>query len=313
MDYNAYMKAYPHIREMMIWHTPYYPPTGMYFVYYVLPCLLVFAGVILYLLRFSRWRQPEVSSSKSQLICLCVALASFLLLLYSINFRVGSTPGDTFGSRYMPYSIIKEGNFNLDEFPFLQDANYYTRKQNGHWVSKYPPGVPVMALPVYIFPVLAGLPVDSPHVPCLEKLSASLLTALSAVFFFLAVKMLLSNGWALFLTLVYGAGTCSWSVSSSSLYQHAPTQLLLILTLYLLLKGINEAKFVKWAGLTLSAAVVCRPLFCPKGAIFISDTIRNKSRVSQNINRFSGYDMDVKIHVSFYKVILVVNFHIRCP
>jgi len=159
----------------------------------------------------------------------------------------------------MPYSIIKEGNFNLDEFPFLQDANYYTRKQNGHWVSKYPPGTPVMALPVYILPVLAGLPVDSPHVPCLAKLSASLLTALSVVFFFLAVRMYLSEGWALFLALIYGAANCSWSVSSSSLYQHAPAQLLLILTVYLLLKGISEVKYIKWAGLALSAAVVCRP------------------------------------------------------
>jgi len=159
----------------------------------------------------------------------------------------------------MPYSIIKEGNFNLDEFPFLQDANYYTRKQNGHWVSKYPPGAPIMALPVYIFPVLAGLPVDSPHIPCLEKLSASLLTALSAVLFFLAVRMLTSEGWALFLALIYGTTTCSWSVSSSSLYQHAPAQLLLILTVYLLLKGLSKTRFIKWAGLTLSFAVVCRP------------------------------------------------------
>jgi len=159
----------------------------------------------------------------------------------------------------MPYTIIKEGNFNLDEFPFLQDANYYTRKQNGHWVSKYPPGAPIMALPVYIFPILTGLPVDSPHVPCLEKLSASLLTALSAVFFFLAVKMLIGENWALFLALIYGTATCSWSVSSSSLYQHAPAQLLLTLTLYLLLKGLSEVRFIKWAGLTLSAAFVCRP------------------------------------------------------
>ena len=158
MDYNAYMNAHPHMREMMIWHTPYYPPAGMYFLYYILPWILAFAGAILCLFRFSGRRTPAKCSRGEpmcslRLICLCCALASFLLLLYSINFRVGSTPGDTFGSRYMPYSIIKEGNFNLDEFPFLQDANYYTRKQNGHWVSKYPPGTPVMALPVYILPV----------------------------------------------------------------------------------------------------------------------------------------------------------------
>ena len=264
MDYNTYMNAHPHMREMMIWHTPYYPPTGMYFVYYILPWILVFAGTILCLSLFSK--RGTLGKSSSKLIILCVALMSFLLLFYSINFRVGSTPGDTLGSRYMPYSIIKEGNFNLDEFPFLQDANYYTREQNGHWVSKYPPGAPVMALPVYIFPVLAGLPVDSPHVPCLEKLSASLLTALSAVFFFLVVRILLCacdstrrEGWALFLALIYGVATCSWSVSSSSLYQHAPAQLLLILAVYLLLRGVSEARFIKWAGLMLSAAAVCRP------------------------------------------------------
>jgi len=259
VDYSTYMNAHPHMREMMIWHTPYYPKTGMYFVYYVLPWILASAVAIWYLLRVSKRNSPEESNNKLRLICLCVALTSSLLLLYSVNFRVGSTPGDTFASRYMPYSIIKEGNFNVDEFPFLQDENYYTRKQNGHWVSKYPPDAPVMALPVYIFPILAGLPVDSPHVPCLEKLSASLLTALSVVIFFLAVRMLTNEGWALFLALIYGAATCSWSVSGSSLFQHAPAQLLLILTVYLLLRGITDERFIKWTGFTLSAAVVCRP------------------------------------------------------
>ena len=279
MDYNRYMDAFPHMREMMIWHTPYYPPFFLYLVYYVLPWIILTALSSFTFLRLSTRQKetPEHLSTNQNIterISIYVALVSILMLIYSVNFRVGSTPGDTFGARYLPFSIIKNGNFNLDQFPFLQNSNYYTRQENNHWVSKYPPGAPILALPIYLFPVMLGLPVDSPHVPCLEKMTASLATALSALFLFLTAKIFLSRNGAFLLALIYGTATCSWSISSSSLWQHGPCQFFLALTLYLLTKGSgfqqpNNAtskkdnpqhqRWIKWSGLTVASAVVCRP------------------------------------------------------
>ena len=273
------MDAYPHMREMMIWHTPYYPPFSLYLVYYVLPWIVLIVLSSLTFFRLSKL-QKETSDQLStnqgivERVSIYVALVSLLMLIYSINFRVGSTPGDTFGARYLPFSMIKNGNSNLDQFPFLQNRNYYTRQENNHWVSKYPPGAPILALPIYLFPVMFGLPVDSPHVPCLEKMTASLVVALSALFLFLTAKIFLSRNWAFLLALIYGTATCSWSISSSSLYQHGPCQFFLALTLYLLAKGSdfyqsNDAdkktdnpqhqRWIKWSGLTVASAVVCRP------------------------------------------------------
>ena len=194
-----------------------------------LPWILLIVSSSLTFLRFSSLQQTtsdwlSINKGFIKRISTHVALVSILMLIYSINFRVGSTLGDTFGARYLPISIIKEGNFNLDQFPFLQDRNYYTRQENDHWVSKYPPGAPILALPIYLVPVMFGLPVDSPHVPCLEKMTASLAITLSALFLFLATKIFLSRNWAFFLALLYGTATCSWSISSSSLYQHGPCQ-----------------------------------------------------------------------------------------
>ena len=132
MDYGRYMDAYPHMREMMIWHTPYYPPFFLYLVYYVLPWIVLIVLASLTFFRLSKL-QKETSDQLStnqgivERVSIYVALVSLLMLIYSINFRVGSTPGDTFGARYLPFSMIKNSNSNLDQFPFLQNSNYYTR------------------------------------------------------------------------------------------------------------------------------------------------------------------------------------------
>ena len=105
-------------------------------------------------------------------------------------------------------------------------------------IPAWGPNFSVADIPLsYLFPVMFGLPVDSPHVPCLEKMTASLVVALSALFLFLTAKIFLSRNWAFLLALIYGTATCSWSISSSSLYQHGPCQFFLALTLYLLAKG----------------------------------------------------------------------------
>jgi hypothetical protein len=199
--------------------------------------------------------------------------ASFLLfvsvlLVYLANGRVVGA-GDTLPARYLPFSLLREQNFDLDEFPSLYDGDarrnfpvldgvpYFLRYRAGHYVSAYSPGPSMLALPIYALPVLAGAPVE-PWARGLEKLSAATIAALSVVFLFWALKALTTRGWAVAIAAIYAFGTSTWSVSSQALWQHGPSQLFLSLVLVCLVKGLKDERFLPYAGFALAAATVMR-------------------------------------------------------
>ena len=72
-------------------------------------------------------------------------LLLFLLtiLIYSLNDRT-LWSGDTIPARYLPLSLVRELDFDLDEFPFLYESTlpYYLTSRYGHIISAYPPGPP---------------------------------------------------------------------------------------------------------------------------------------------------------------------------
>lgn len=199
--------------------------------------------------------------------------ASFLLflivaLVYLANGRsIGS--GDTLPARYLPFSLLRAHDFNLDEFPLLygegalrtfpvqEGIPYFLSYRDGHYFSAYSPGPGVLALPVYVLPVLAGVPADM-WAPALEKLSATAITALSVVFLFWALREMVGRRWALGIAAIYAFGTSSWSASSQALWQHGPSQLFLTLLLVCLVRGMKDERFLAYAGFTMSAATVMR-------------------------------------------------------
>jgi hypothetical protein len=100
------------------------------------PTILLLALVIWRILLGQRTWSWDVFSSHDAAI-----LFSVLLIVYLANGRtLGS--GDTVPARYLPLSILREGNFDLDEFPFLyaRGTPYYLRRAKGHVVSDYPVG-----------------------------------------------------------------------------------------------------------------------------------------------------------------------------
>lgn len=201
-----------------------------------------------------------------------LASTSFLLflvvlLVYVANGRaIGA--GDTLPARYLPFSILRGHSFNLDEFPFLygEEARraavldgipYFLRYRDGHYLSAYSPAPAILALPVYVAPVLVGVSAEV-WAPGLEKLSGAAITALSVVFLFWALTGLVSRGWALGIAAIYAFGTSSWSVSSQALWQHGPSQLFLALLLVCLVRGMKDERFLAYAGFAMSAATVMR-------------------------------------------------------
>lgn len=193
-----------------------------------------------------------------------------VVLVYLANGRVIGA-GDTVPARYLPMSVLREFDFDLDEFPFLYNETgkaqypllggipYFLRLVNGHYISAYPPGPALVALPIYLIPVIADMPATSEWVVCLEKLSASLITAISVLFLFWALRERIADRWAVIIALLYALGTSSFSVSSQALWQHGPSQLFLAVSLFLFSRGLKEERYIAYAGFTLASAVVMRP------------------------------------------------------
>ena len=90
-------------------------------------------------------------------------------------------------------------------------------------------------------------------------LTASLLTALAAVFVFLAARGLVRPLPALLVALAFGLGSCAWPVSSQALWQHPASSFCLSLGAWLLLRSGERPRAAAWCGAALGMAVLCRP------------------------------------------------------
>jgi hypothetical protein len=209
-----------------------------------------------------------------------VLLFCGLLTLYLANGRT-LWSGDTLPARYLPISVLREGNFDLDEFPFLYTPAgthhpelsppatftrkgdlwlpYYVERAGGHYVSLYPVAGPLLAALVYVPSVLGGLPAEHPIFYTLEKLAAAALVALSVAVLYLALLRVSTEPRALAIALVYAVGTSSLSVSSQALWQHGPSQLALAAALYGALRSRGAPRWGAATGFCLGVAVICRP------------------------------------------------------
>ena len=181
------------------------------------------------------------------------------IFLYTLN---GPTvwSSDTVPARYLPISIINDLDLDLDEFTFEDKDRYAFNQARGHTVSAYPPWAGVLAVPMYLMPVLRGEDEHTLPLLDLEKRSAALITALSVIVVYFTARRLTRERWAWLIALIFGFGTTSFSVSSQALWQHGPSQLFVALTLYCLVRGLNEPWFSALAGLPLGLAFICRPL-----------------------------------------------------
>ncbi len=229
-------------------------------------------------------------------------LALLAFVVYNANLR-SITSADTFPTRYLPISIVREHDLDLDEFPFLRAARpgvaradgdsastpYYLQRARGHYMSTYPVLPAVLAAPVYAVPVLMGL-TDGPGAALgysrteivgtlLSKVAASLAVALSVAAVYLTLLRATTARGAWWGALVYAFGTSSWSVSSQGLWQTAMSQPLIALALYWLVRGRDDERYTVWAGLPLAMAVACRPPTVIVAAVMAAYVLRHAPRL----------------------------------
>src|SRR5436305_9158530 len=191
------------------------------------------------------------------------------LLVYNANGRAISS-GDTYPARYLPFAIWRYHGVLLDPIATLtaqgQDGTAYwmVPVPGGHIVSLYPVVLPVLLAPLYL-PAVGYLHLRGwtdwrlDHVArIMEKLSASLLAALSASLLYLLLRRRAAAPIALLLTLAYAFGTTTWVISSQALWQHGMAELLVIGAL-LLLTGPCTAPRALAAGLLCGLIAGNRP------------------------------------------------------
>ncbi len=142
-------------------------------------------------------------------------------------------------------------------------APYYLvpTKRTGEYVGQYGPGAGLCALPVFAaLHAAGGNLADHPRTLWYAaKFVASVFAAGSAVCVFLIALRFVGRRPALVITLAYALGTNVWSVSSQTLWQHAPNEFFLALGVWYLVRVGEGRRMAAYCALSLAAAVVCRP------------------------------------------------------
>jgi len=182
-----------------------------------------------------------------------------LFLIYNLTLESPLT-GDCMPNMYLPLSILRHGSISLSFFPELYAAGrpYYLVPFQGGLHSIFGIGAALFAVPFYL-PLAFGN--SSPSfitLIYLAKLVASFYAALSAALIYAALRRITSREWALTVALLYGLATPTFCTSSQALWQHPPSQFLLSLTIYFLVRGREERRFTALSGLPLGFAVLVR-------------------------------------------------------
>ena len=203
----------------------------------------------------------------------------FLLLLlfaiYNANLRTISTD-DTLPNRLLPFDLLLDHNLYLDRWikPLLAEplgphGAYFAAKSHGRFISAYPITTPVFVAPLYVLPALwlsRHTPPLYPHstsffvaVITMEKLSASLIAAMSGAVLFLALRKVASRRVSLVVALIYGLASNTWTISSQALWRHGLTELSFAFLLWALLRPPDSRGTAFWAGLALAVASANMP------------------------------------------------------
>jgi hypothetical protein len=203
-------------------------------------------------------------------------LLLLLLVIYNSNFRTTGWD-DTFPARFLPFSLLLDHSLYLDQWiqprlarPQGYHGAYFAAKSHGHWMSIYPIITPLVVTPLYVLPAWWLSRQSPPLYPysrlfvliadTMEKLSASLIAAMSGALLFLALRKMASRNVSLVVALIYGLASNTWAISSQALWRHGLTELSFAFLLWALFRVPDSPSAPFWAGLALAVAAANKPL-----------------------------------------------------
>jgi hypothetical protein len=192
-------------------------------------------------------------------------------LVYFLNERTIAT-GDS-----VPNSLLVLNWFFNDRLDFdnFRNSYLYTNGQipwffveakHQHLSSLYPIGTAIVSLPIYacfyLFLIAQGAQIDLASADFnaqrlfFEKISATILTALSVVIFYQISRIKFDRSVSLITAFIFAFATQTWMISSQGLWQHTATNLVLLCTLLCLAKA-NLSQGLKRKLLILNAGIFC--------------------------------------------------------
>ncbi len=201
------------------------------------------------------------------------------LLVYNANRRtIGAL--DTYPARYLPFAIWRDHTVLLDpiatiaaqgrhvttwwKVPPPGTAYWMVPASGGHVISLYSVALPVLIAPLYL-PAVGYLQLQGwtdariQHTArVMEKLTASLVAAVSASLLYLLLSRRAAAPIALLLTVAYAFGTTTWMIGSQALWQHGMGELLVIGALLLLTAPSTTLRAIA-AGLVCGLIAANRP------------------------------------------------------
>jgi len=203
-------------------------------------------------------------------------LLALLLVLYNLNFRTIHI-NDSLPARYLPFSLLLHRSLYLD--PWVKrfvgqqigpSGMYFVGEFRGHWISSYPILEPLLITPLYVFPawwLSRQSPPPDPNgtlfvlvADTMEKLSASLIAALSGGVLFLALRRIAAPMVSFVVALVYGLAANTWAISSQALWRQGLTELAFAFLLWALFRLPESPRAPFWVGLALGVAAVNKHL-----------------------------------------------------
>jgi len=182
--------------------------------------------------------------------------------------------GDSVPAKYLTCAIVRGDGFYLDRYRHEvlkwwphPGMPYYVTMVDGHYVSRYPIGPVLVALPFAMPQILLldrthpGWETSDPEwFDTIAKRSAAAITTLAALAL-LVVLLKLGLGREAWLAATAAAlGSNLWCTASQSLWQHGPAALMLTLVVLLLLPESPSRVRFALAGLTAGLLVCSRPI-----------------------------------------------------
>jgi len=167
------------------------------------------------------------------------ALACMILsaIVYAVGLRYISL-GDTIPAEYLPISILKEGDFDFDEFGWTpQNLPYFFVERKGRIIDFYPIVPGLLNVPAFAIGQWLGMDLLENRL-WLSMWTCIAISSASVGLIYLALSWFCNDRRSAgVVTLVYALGTIVWSVTSRCLWQHGPSLLFLTGALACLMSG----------------------------------------------------------------------------
>lgn len=199
--------------------------------------------------------------------------AVFILVFFIYILCPVTTSTDSRWTFYISMSMLREKNADLDEYAHLmEDRDFRVVYLNDHIYSYFPLAVPLVSVPfVWLVDQVFDLRYSTDlgtyladHFPDIrlgkiEKVEASLISALAAVLFFMVVSLQINRFRAMLLAFIFAFSTPMLSTSSRALWQHGLSVLCLTTALWVLLQRSRAKWPFLFAGALLGFSYVVRP------------------------------------------------------